>query len=36
MEIPAGWDVVIHPKGSVEKAPFEGLSAEFLRVLEKL
>jgi ribonuclease P protein component len=36
LEIPAGWDVVIHPRGSVEKARFATLTAEFLRLLEKL
>ena len=34
-EIPAGWDIVIHPKSSVEKAPFAVLSAELVRLLAK-
>jgi ribonuclease P protein component len=34
-EIPAGWDIVIHPKSSVAKAPFEALTAEFLRLLKQ-
>ncbi|HWZ96871.1 MAG TPA: ribonuclease P protein component [Candidatus Dormibacteraeota bacterium] len=33
-EIPAGWDIVIHPKSSVAKAPFELLTADFLRLLK--
>ena len=33
-EIPAGWDIVIHPKSSVAKAPFEALTADFLRLLK--
>ena len=33
-EIPAGWDIVIHPKSSVVKAPFEALTADFLRLLK--
>jgi ribonuclease P protein component len=33
-EIPAGWDIVIHPKRSVAKAPFAALTAEFLRLLK--
>ncbi len=35
-EIPAGWDIVIHPKHSVAKAPFAALTAEFLRLLQSL
>jgi ribonuclease P protein component len=35
-EIPAGWDIVIHPKSSVAKAPFAALTAEFLRLLKNL
>jgi len=33
-EIPAGWDIVIHPKSSVAKAPFETLTADFRRLLK--
>jgi ribonuclease P protein component len=33
-EIPAGWDIVIHPKSSVAKAPFEALTADFLQLLK--
>ncbi len=33
-EIPAGWDIVIHPKSSVAKEPFEELTADFLRLLK--
>jgi len=32
-EIPAGWDIVIHPKSSVAKAPFVALTTDFLRLL---
>jgi len=35
-EIPAGWDIVIHPKNTVAKAPFTALAQELLRVLGKL
>jgi RNase P protein component len=35
-EIPAGWDIVIHPKRSVAKAPFAALTAGFLRLLKSL
>jgi len=34
LEIPAGWDVVIHPKSSVARAEFAALTAELLRLLE--
>ncbi|HLZ11173.1 MAG TPA: ribonuclease P protein component [Candidatus Acidoferrum sp.] len=33
-ELPAGWDIVIHPKSSVAKAPFAALAADFLRLLK--
>ena len=33
-EIPAGWDIVIHPKSAVAKAPFAELAEELLRLLE--
>ena len=33
-EIPAGWDIVVHPKSSVANAPFEALTADFLRLLK--
>jgi ribonuclease P protein component len=35
-EIPSGWDIVIHPKRSVEQAPFAPLEAELLRLLRGL
>jgi ribonuclease P protein component len=35
-EIPAGWDIVIHPKSSVRKAPFAALTEDLMRVLKKL
>ena len=35
-EIPAGWDIVIHPKSTVAKAPFAALVEELVRVLGKL
>jgi len=34
LEIPAGWDIVIHPKSSVERAEFAALTADLLRVLK--
>ena len=33
-EIPAGWDIVIHPKVAVAKAPFAALTADLLRLLQ--
>jgi ribonuclease P protein component len=33
-EIPAGWDIVIHPKSGVANAEFTALTAELLRLLE--
>jgi len=33
-EMPAGWDIVIHPKSAVDKAPFTELTEELLRLLE--
>lgn len=32
-EIPAGWDIVIHPKSSVARAEFASLTADLLRLL---
>jgi ribonuclease P protein component len=34
LEIPAGWDIVIHPKSSVGRASFETLTADLLRLLK--
>ena len=36
LEIPIGWDIVIHPRSSVEKAPFAALKADLLRLLQGL
>jgi ribonuclease P protein component len=36
LEIPAGWDVVIHPKSTVASAKFQALTADFLRLLRSL
>jgi ribonuclease P protein component len=33
-EIPAGWDIVIHPKSSVANAPLRSLTTDLLRLLE--
>ena len=35
LEIPAGWDIVIHPKSNVAKADFAALTVELLRLLPK-
>jgi ribonuclease P protein component len=32
-EIPAGWDIVIHPKSSVARTEFAALAADLLRLL---
>jgi ribonuclease P protein component len=34
LEIPAGWDIVIHPKTSVARAAFAALTADLLRLLK--
>jgi ribonuclease P protein component len=34
LEIPAGWDIVIHPKSSVARTEFAALTADLLRVLK--
>ncbi|PYU50196.1 MAG: ribonuclease P protein component [Acidobacteria bacterium] len=36
LEIPAGWDIVIHPKSSVACAEFAALTADLLRVLKNV
>jgi len=36
LEIPAGWDIVIHPKSSVARAEFPALTADLLRVLKNV
>jgi len=35
-EIPAGWDIVIHPKSKVATAPFAVLAGELVQLLKKL
>jgi ribonuclease P protein component len=35
-EISAGWDIVIHPKGSVAKAPFAALAQDLVRLMKQL
>jgi ribonuclease P protein component len=34
LEIPAGWDIVIHPKSGMAKSPFAALTADLLRLLQ--
>jgi ribonuclease P protein component len=34
--IPKGWDIVIHPRPSVAKAPFAPLEAELVRLLSSI
>jgi len=36
LEIPAGWDIVIHPKSSVARAEFAALAADLLRLLKSV
>jgi len=36
MEIPTGWDIVIHPRGTVAQAAFAPLEAELLRLLRSI
>ncbi len=35
-EIATGWDIVIHPKSTVAKVPFQTLAADLARLLGKL
>lgn len=35
-EIPTGWDMVIHPKSVVAKAPYAALAAELLQMLQSV
>ena len=35
-EIPAGWDVVIHPKSSVARAEFAALTADLVRLIKSV
>lgn len=35
-EVSPGWDIVIHPKSSVGKAPFVAITEDLLRLLKKL
>jgi ribonuclease P protein component len=35
-EIPSGWDIVIHPRRSVARAPFAPLQAELMRLLRSI
>jgi ribonuclease P protein component len=36
LEIPAGWDFVIHPKSNVASAAFAALTMDLLRVLKSV
>jgi len=36
VEIPAGWDIVIHPKSSVTQAEFVGLKADLVRLMKSV
>ena len=36
MEIPVGWDIVIHPKSSVGRAEFAGLTVDLLRLMKSV
>src|SRR6266699_1400866 len=36
LEIPAGWDMVIHPKSMAARAPFLALTTDLLRLLKGL
>ena len=36
LEIPAGWDIVIHPKSSVARTEFAALTADLLRLLKNV
>ncbi len=34
LEIPAGWDIVIHPKSTVERAEFAAQTGDLLKLLK--
>jgi ribonuclease P protein component len=34
MEIPAGWDIVIHPKSAVARAEFAALTTDLVRLMK--
>ena len=36
MEVPVGWDIVIHPKSSVGQAEFAGLTADLVRLMKSV
>ena len=36
MELPVGWDIVIHPKSSVGRAEFAGLTADLVRLMKSV
>ncbi|HTZ46056.1 MAG TPA: ribonuclease P protein component [Verrucomicrobiae bacterium] len=36
LEIAPGWDIVIHPKSSVAKAPFAAIAEDLAQMLKKL
>jgi ribonuclease P protein component len=36
MEIPVGWDIVVHPKSSVESAEFVGLAGDLVRLMKSV
>ena len=36
MEIPAGWDIVIHPKSTVARAEFAGLTLDLVRLMKSV
>jgi len=36
LEIPSGWDIVIHPKSSVARAESAALTADLLRLLKSV
>ncbi|HLZ52032.1 MAG TPA: ribonuclease P protein component [Candidatus Acidoferrum sp.] len=35
-EIPAGWDIVIHPKSGVARAEFDSLTADLMRLMKSV
>jgi ribonuclease P protein component len=35
-EIPTGWDIVIHPRSSVNRAEFSALTGELLRLIQSI
>jgi ribonuclease P protein component len=36
MDLPVGWDIVVHPKSSVGRAEFPGLAEDLVRLMKSV